>query len=1035
MWSTDNIAVNPSGGYYTGDDSYLTESPYKNGFGTPLDDNGNNGQYYPDDEAMMETSWIDLFNLTAPRLEFRHMYDIPSNGDGAMVFIMTDGDQEWELVEPDVSYPEDTGWSGTVMAWVQVSFRLEAYVGERIRVGFYFRSSPDGIEGDGWKINDVEVGGRSSSQMADLRLGNTKVLLDGYPVQAAVAGDVLEFNMTIINEGRAHAEVIVVTAYTAHPLTGGIEIGREVLLEGLSVGQSTSVTMRWVAVAGTYDLLMIIDETNVIPEENELNNERTVHLDVDDTSSGDMVVTEMHFVADGDIISGAGVGDLISIVATLANVGTSMVSTPMVVHAYDNEHGPGAEPIGDIQPKFNGLEPGGKRDINIPWRPLEGIHTVFLVVTPQDPGQLLDFNDANNITWAVLEVTDEPPVDLMVEDLNFLLKGSVTTLASEGDGVHIQATIGNDGTEALEGAMDVGIYRGDPDADGVEIGRKLVIASIAPGENIVVEFDWRVDLGTHAITIFVDPLNLVYESNEYNNQLGKGLTVTRKPLPDLTVSSMVLLLNGVELDPDVGTNEGAIVEVNITVWNGGNDKTKGSTTTELFLGNPLMEEGTSVGSIDVPEGLNPDEVFVSSIYWTAEKPKQKGDIPVLFVQVDSNDVELEADEFNNLDLRALKVGAKLPDLTVISLEITDTDGVPVTSMTYGSSIKVTATSTNIGTDVSFQVAQLSIYLDTDDPSNRIGSISTSTMGINEVVRRTLTWTPDPGKVQGGDHILIAVIDPSNEIEEASDANNNISTSIHVDSDAMPNLLLQDMWVTKGKKVVGNLDKGEKATIHLRILNLGEAPLYTTTAVELFHGDPTQGGSTVTSWPLMELEINGNVTFEADWTFEEDVPLMVFIDRNHVVEETNEQDNVGTVHIRVNPEPEGTNWLVIGVVIAVGVLVFLVMTVLLRKRPFEGAQDEEDEEDGEDEEPDQDEIVEEAAPEPEGAEEEEVRAEPEAQVEAEAPAEPEVTAEPVVLEEPAEPGEPEAAPAATCPHCGEEVDAEWILCPFCDNDLK
>ena len=24
---------------------------------------------------------------------------------------------------------------------------------------------------------------------------------------------------------------------------------------------------------------------------------------------------------------------------------------------------------------------------------------------------------------------------------------------------------------------------------------------------------------------------------------------------------------------------------------------------------------------------------------------------------------------------------------------------------------------------------------------------------------------------------------------------------------------------------------------------------------------------------------------------------------------------------------------------------------------------------------------------------------------------------------------------TCPHCGEEVDLDWILCPFCDKTLK
>jgi len=1008
MWSTDNQDINSAGGFWTNPDlTYLTESPSDTKFGSPHDDNGNNGLYYPEQRVMIETAWIDLRNLAVPKLEFRHMFDIPSPGDGALVFVMTDQDQEWRLVEPDTPYPESSGWSGTVQAFVHVSIRLDAYAGERIRIGFFFSSSPDGVEGDGWKIDDIEVGGRSDAQLADLRLGNTRVLLDGYPVQAAVAGDVLDFNMTILNEGRANAPAFVVSAYTGHPLNGGIEIGREVVQEGLAVGTSTTVNMRWVAVAGNYDILFIIDRTNEIPEESESNNDRIIDLSVDETSSGDIVLSDMRFEADGAVIHGAAVGDLISIVAIVSNVGTSTVPTPMVITAYDGERGPDAEPIGDVQPRFNGLEPGGKRTVDIPWRPLEGHHTVFLVVSPQDPAQLLDFNDANNFTRAELMVTDDPGVDMMVEDLLFILEGSSTTIAYQGDSVHMLATVSNDGIEAHEGVLEVGIYRGDPDAGGVEIGRQMVIGTVEPAETITIEFDWRVDLGTHAITIFVDPDNLVYESNEYNNQLGKGLTVTRQPLPDLTFASMDLLLNGVPLDPNEGTNEGADVEVNITVLNTGNEKTKSAVDVELFLGNPLMGEGEWVGSFTVSEGLNPDEVFVASIYWNAVKPKQKGKIPILFVQVDSIDVELEVSEFNNLDLMPLKVGTKLPDLTVIEVSITDPDGNAVDTMTYGSSIAITVSTTNVGTDISFQVAQLSIFLDSTDPANRIASMSTSTMGIGETIVRTVSWTPDPAKVGGGDHSIIAVIDPSDEIEEASDANNDMYATIHVDSEALPNLLLQSIWVTKGDKVIDHIDKGEKATVHIRVLNLGQAPLYTSTAVELFHGDPTQGGEPVASWPLDALGIDqddNNATFEAEWTFERDAPLTVFIDRNHVVEETNEQDNVGTTGVTVMSETEGADWLVIGAVLGIGVVVLLVMTSLIRRNPIRPKDEEEEEEevDGELS------IVE--AP----IDEEPVE---------------EVVEEPV--EEPAE----AAGPASKCPSCGEEVDPEWILCPFCDSNLK
>lgn len=1036
-WSTDNVAVNPSGGYYTGDEVYLTESPYVNGFGDPLDDNGNFGNYYPDEVAMIETTWIDLFNITAPRLEFSHMFNIPSKGDGAMVFVMSDRDQQWELVQPEVMYPETTGWSGNLQTWINVGFRLDDYAGLRIRIGFYLRSAPDNIEGDGWKIDDIKVGGRSDQQMADLKLGNVRVLLDGYPVDAAVAGDVLVFNMTIINEGRANVDAYVVTAYTDHPLKGGVEIGRSVVLDGLSVGMSSAINMRWIATAGRYDTYIYVDEANQVPEQNEVNNIRVVHLDVDETSAGDMILTGMHFEADGLPILGAGVGDLIDIVATLANVGTATVSTPMVVRAYNGPYVPGAEPIGDIQPRLNGMEAGGERLIEIPWRPLEGLHTIYLVVMPQDPVTTLDFNNHNNMTWAELEITDHPTVDLYVEEIFFIIDGQVATQASEGNNVHTLAIISNDGSMPYRGMVEVDVYRGDPDAGGLLVGKEMLIADIDPDENLEVEFDWRAELGTHAVTIFIDPGNTIYESDEDNNQLGRGLTVSRHPLPDLTVGSMSLLLNGEELNLTEGTNAGANVEVNISVLNMGTEKTKSVSVTTLYLGNPLLG-GTLLGSFEVPEGLNPDEVLVTSIYWKAEKPKQKSDTPVLFVRVDSTGVEPEVNEFNNDDLRPLPVGASLPDLTIVSMSITDMNGAPVESITYGTSIKIEVIITNVGTDISFQVAQLDLYLDVIDEATRLSTLGTSTLDIGETVSKTTTWSPDPLKVDGGDHPIIAVVDPLNDITESSDANNDIIGTIHVDGDALPNLLPMDIWVTVGDRTVDRLDENDKGTIHLRIVNLGEAPLFTPASIELFHGEPTQGGVAVEIWQITDLEVGANASFQKEWTFENDLPLVLYIDRNNMVEETNENDNFGTATVDVDPPPDGANFLVIGIMIGIALLVLVIMTLIIGRRPTGPPSEEE-----EGPETPVEEIPEEIPEEPvedievevsEEATEEIPEEIPDAATEAAPEAPAEIVATPQeVTEEPSE--EPEAVVAATCPHCGEEVDQDWILCPFCDKALK
>ena len=608
-------------------------------------------------------------------------------------------------------------------------------------------------------------------------------------------------------------------------------------------------------------------------------------------------------------------------------------------------------------------------------------------------------------------------LDLVAEEIQFIVNRQDTTVAAEGVNVHIIATIANRGVGSFEGMMEVGMFIGDPDAGGRWMASDQVIGPIGPDTSFTVEFDWMPDLGTHAITVFVDPVNTVYESDEDNNQLGKGLSVARKPLADLSISSMRLLLNGVELDPTEGTNEGANVEINITVKNTGNEKTKAETVTELILGNPLLG-GESLGSFRVPEGLNPDEVYTSAIYWQAQRPNKRSDIPVLFVIVDALSAETEVNEFNNFDMRMLPVGESLPDLTVTSITITDEAGVPVDRMTYGVPITIKVEIANVGTDFAYQVANVDFYLDDTDPSNLIDSIPTSTFAIGETVTKSIKWKPDPTRVAGGPHTIIAHVDPTDEIGESSDANNKLTASIRIDATAKPNLLVMDIEVKRNGKVVDRVNKDDTASIRVRVINLGDAPLYTTAIIELFHGEPTQGGLTVHAWELEELAVGETATFETNHTFEEDVPLIVQIDRTQKVMETNENDNVGSLHITVESPPEGANYIGITALMAIGVVILLLVGVLLRRRPTAPLEDEGEGEDGE---------------EGEDGDEAEVVVDEEADEEVDEEADEVAVEEKPAAEGPAD--EPAPAPASRCPSCGEEIDADWILCPFCDSKLK
>jgi len=1050
-WSVDNVAWNPAGGIYTGENFYLTESPYANNAGAPLDGNDNGGMYYDNETAMIETSWIDLRDLTAPRLEFKQMHDIPSAGDGALVYVWTAGSEGWAILEPDSGYPSgsSTGWTGKVLAWESITLRLDPYIGSRVRIGFLFKSSLDGVEGDGWMIDDVEVGGRPATTLPDLKFGNTKLYVGGYPVTSAPAGSVVELVINVLNEGKAAAAPFEVTAYTANPLAGGARIGQTVALAGLRVGGTLPVTMRWLAMAGHFKPVVYVDAPNQVPEENERNNVLALSFDSDEPSSGDVGVASMRFDVAGRTVQGAGVGDLVTMVVVLRNYGQGPVTTPMALRAYDGDPAAGGRPVGDEQPQVNALEPGRDRTFYIHWRPLAGNHTVFVGVWPIDPKATIDDNPANNVTSAALEVSDAPPVNLVAQSLQFIVAGRTTTACFEGQDVHVVATVANAGTGPFEGALDVAVYDGDPDSGGREVGRRAFIGELGPSATATIEMDWRGVLGTHAMSLFVDPQNLVYEADEDDNQHISSMTVTRAPLPDLEIASMRLVLNGEPIDPRVGTSEGAQVEVNVTVRNIGNDKTKAPTVTRLYLGNPALG-GKELGSFNVVEGLNVDEQFTGAITWAAVRPAVKGQTPVLFVLADATEKERETDELNNFDMRPIKVGPPMPDLKVTGMAVRLPDGSKADRITFGVPLRIEVTVRNVGTDISFQAANIEFYLDATEPAGLIGSTATQTLDVGESALRSITWQPDPLKVAGGQHTIIASVDPSHEIPEASDANNEGAVPLYIDADARPNLLVANLEVLAHGRVVDKLTRGDTALVRIQVLNLGQAPLYTPAQVELVQGQLAAGALPM-AWTISAMAVGGNRTFETNWTFTSIEPLTVYLDRANRVRETNENDNIASLDIQVEPPAKGANVLGIAAILGAAILLLVLLSLFVTRRapvpPQEPA-------------PPPMAPVFEPSPAPVVAD---VPAEvakqptpPTPAPAAPAPLPPTPSPPPLPTPPPPPPG-PAPLPATVgapapgmsegaralppppkvprCPSCGEELDPNWILCPFCDTPLK
>ncbi len=101
-------------------------------------------------------------------LRYWHWYNIESLFDGYNVHASTDGGETWELLTPVDGYNVPggiwvNGWQpcfnngeSTGGEWNQVSFNLDAYVGQQVWFGFYFTSDPF-VQRTGVTIDDLEI--------------------------------------------------------------------------------------------------------------------------------------------------------------------------------------------------------------------------------------------------------------------------------------------------------------------------------------------------------------------------------------------------------------------------------------------------------------------------------------------------------------------------------------------------------------------------------------------------------------------------------------------------------------------------------------------------------------------------------------------------------------------------------------------------------------------------------------------------------------------------------------------------------------
>ncbi|MFH1501808.1 MAG: hypothetical protein ABIG03_02045 [Candidatus Eisenbacteria bacterium] len=160
-WAWGTMAVHPP--------TDCDDEPISNEWGT------NSGSDYPAQKG--EALVVGPLDITVDCtcLGLCHYYDIEDGYDGGNVKVSTDGGSTWELVYPHGGYDDvldssthiaecvagEQVFTGDSVEYVRDCFDLSAYVGEQVKVGFFF-GSDDSSEYAGWYLRWLKLGSDSS---------------------------------------------------------------------------------------------------------------------------------------------------------------------------------------------------------------------------------------------------------------------------------------------------------------------------------------------------------------------------------------------------------------------------------------------------------------------------------------------------------------------------------------------------------------------------------------------------------------------------------------------------------------------------------------------------------------------------------------------------------------------------------------------------------------------------------------------------------------------------------------------------------
>lgn len=594
---------------------------------------------------------------------------------------------------------------------------------------------------------------RSKSALANLMITTDNVT---FAPTMPTAGEEVTIRAVILNNGASDAEDVIVQ-FTDTTDGGSTPVGPQQVIPLIAAGGSAVVEMSYTAtdVPGSRSIRVAIDPNNFIAEGRETDNTATLSLLILAPDQPNLVVLAGN-INFSPLTSTA--EEEVSVRAVIFNHGLREARD--VVVQFMEVSGGSQVPIGSPQ-TLPRIAPGSAATAQINYKPqFAGDYTLQVVADPNN--FIVESNEQDNRATKALHVSAPPAPNLVALSSNIEF---VPSAPQDGNLVTIHATALNNGTAV---ATDVVVRIEDvTDASAPElIGKQRLIDSLQPGEEATVRvmYDTTDKAGERTIRMTVDPVNIVAESDEGDNEAITLLTVAPPPAPDLMIAA-----NNVRFSP-VAPSDGQVVTITVTVLNEGQ---RNANRVEVQVMDTTNGTPTPIGDIQVIGGISSGGSGVAQVtYDTAGKEGERK----IQVVVDPANLIAETDETDNQVEVPLTVGppaddpSKLPNLVMNSTSVV----ISPTTPAPGDIVTLTIDVRNDGgvdaTGVVVRVMDV-----TDSTPVQVGDdITIPTIAAGTSMSATISYDTT-GKE--GERSLTVSADPDNAITESNENDNTATVKI------------------------------------------------------------------------------------------------------------------------------------------------------------------------------------------------------------------------------------------------------------------